>query len=281
MCEDYIHLTIGDWQELVPMDEKSDGINYLVKNILFKYEEYLSNQKKYYNFFHKTEINVPFIIGITGSVAVGKSTLSEKIAQMLKNYSYTVELASTDGFLMSNAELEDKNLMDQKGFPLSFNWKSLNLFLQSIKIGIDKVPYRIYSQEISDLIPDMVEYVEKPDILVIEGINLLQIPFRQNAIPSDYLDYSIYLDSSEDNLKYWFMERFHNLLSLNRTNTDNFYYKWANGPENEANAMALKVWNDINLKNLHDNIAPLKGRADVVVKKEKDHSISDFYFKKY
>lgn len=171
--------------------------------------------------------------------------------------------------------------MDQKGFPSSFNWDAFYTFLASVKAGKERVPYRLYSQEISDLVPNELGYVSVPDILVVEGINLLEVPPDGQAPPSDFFDYVIYLDASEDDLETWYLDRYHLMLEINRNNPDNFFYKWANVPLEQADNFAKRVWRDVNLKNLHDYIEPTKKRADMIIKKYGNHEISDMYIRKF
>ena len=141
---------------------------------------------------------------------------------------------------MSNAELKAKNLMDQKGFPVSFNWDAFSTFLSSVKASKERVPYRLYSQEISDLVPNEVGSVEQPDVLVVEGINLLEVPPNGQAPPSDFLDYVIYLDASEEDLERWYLDRYHLMLEINRNNPDNYFYQWAHVSREQADIFAKK-----------------------------------------
>lgn len=277
MKNEFIHITLQKWQEFNP-----PSTDFLADYLVWQLKNYDNLQKEKKTFLELKK--APFIIGVAGSVAAGKSTFAQKLNDLLARKFPQLKsiVVSTDGFLMSNAELQAKGIMEQKGFPFSFNWRALTNFLCAVKSGKQNVPYRLYSQEISDLVPDKIGKINDIDILIIEGINILQIPPNaQGQIPSDFLDLGIYLDSSDDNLEYWFMERFHNLLKQNKSNPGNFYYEWANGPIKKADAMAKQVWRDVNYKNLVDYIAPSKERADLIIEKQKDHSFSDFYIKKF
>ena len=276
MQNEFIHITPCKWQEFNPPSE-----NFLADYFAYQLNEFFNQQKQRELFLNQT-ITAPFIIGIAGSVAAGKSTFAKKVEDLLnQNYpDFKTAVVSTDGFLMSNNELKAKGLMDQKGFPVSFNWQALNNFLCALKVGKNNVPYRLYSQEISDLVTDRVGKISNCNIVIIEGINILQVPEKFQP-PSDFLDLGIYLDAADEDLEYWFMQRFHSLLKLNENNPDNFYYEWAHWPIEKADKLAKDVWQSVNYKNLVKYIAPSKTRADLIIKKQKDHTFSDFYIKKF
>lgn len=223
----------------------------------------------------------PFIIGVSGSVASGKSTFAQELKRALERTYPDKKIAviSADNFLKSNAELEAKGLMEQKGFPISFNWQALVNFFEALKKHYPKIPYRIYSHELSDLIPDQVGFLEEVDILIIEGIYLLQDAPAGIDAPRKYINSSIYLDTSEENLYQWYLERFHQMLKLNYHNPGNFFYSWAHKPIQEADNFALDVWNKVNLKNLHQYIAPTKERADIIVENNDKHKIERILIK--
>lgn len=229
------------------------------------------------------EKQVPFIIGISGSVAVGKSTTA-RLLQVLLQREYPelqVQLMTTDGFLYPNKELKKRRLMDRKGFPESYNMQLLYDFLSDVTSGQQKVLYPLYSQQLSDIVPGKYGKVENADILIIEGINVLQLPPNGTVVASDFFDFSIYIDAAEDLIQSWFMKRFVHLLEINKNNPDNFYYSWANGPRATAIAMAEDVWQSVNLVNLREYIAPNKNRANVILHKTKGHRIDNIYLRHY
>lgn len=223
----------------------------------------------------------PFVIGVSGSVASGKSTFAQELKQKLKRIypDKKIAIISADNFLKSNAELEAKGLMEQKGFPISFNWDSLENFFKALKSQHPKIPYRIYSHELSDLVPNKVSFLEPVDILIIEGIYLLQDAPAGIKSPREYINTSIYLDASEENLYQWYLDRFHQMLKLNYDNPGNFFYSWAHKPIHEADDFAQSVWKRINLKNLHQYIAPTKNNASIIVKKTSKHNIKKILVK--
>ena len=260
----------------------SDEWQFIVKILKMKAESLQQAKKLQEDFLKQTWPSAPLIISVAGSVSVGKSTFAAKLKQKLVEYnsSKNVQVVSADSFLMSNDELKAKDLMDEKGFPSSFNWTTIAEFLTAIKTGKHHVPYYVYSHELSDLSHE-VKYVEQPDILIIEGINLLQKAPGDIASPSDYVDFRIYLDADKKDLEQWYMERFHEMLEINKDNPGNFFYKWAHKPRLEADEFAHGVWRAVNLKNLNEYIAPTRNRADMILKKNYDHSVGDIYLRKF
>lgn len=278
MQSQFVHLASDNWRNLMfPGDEWQ----FIVKVLKLKRESLHYARKIQEDFLKQTWPISPFIISIAGSVSVGKSTFATKLKQKLIKYNSNkkVQVVSADSFLMSNSELETRNLMDEKGFPSSFNWKLIAEFLTAIKNGKTHVPYYVYSHKLSD-ISDKIEYIENPDILIIEGINLLQKAPGDGLSPSDFVDFSIYLDADKNDLEQWYMERFHEMLKINHDNPGNFFYQWAHKPRLEADEFAHGVWQAVNLKNLNEYIAPTKERADMILKKNYDHSVSDVYLRK-
>ncbi len=216
-----------------------------------------------------------FIVGITGPVSVGKSTMTELLAALFRQYfgDLKVQTLSVDGFLYSNKELKKKNIFERKGFPESYNYSEIVNFLKNVKAGADNVFYPLYSHETSDVIPNKQGVITKPDILFIEGINLLQKSAKEKELISDYLDLSIYIDADESQIEDWYLARFHNLMDLNKNDPTNFFYSWAHKPLSVADDFARKVWRKTNLPNNKFYIQPTQKRADIVLHKVNDHIV--------
>lgn len=246
---------------------------------------YNKNQllKSMRHFVGSSSDNRPFIIGISGPVAVGKSTASRLLKVLLEQShpELKVQLMTTDGFLYPNRQLKKKRLMDFKGFPESYNMKLLSDFLSDVVSGQKEVFYPLYSHELSDIVPGGYGKITNPDVLIIEGINTLQLPPNGVVVTSDFFDFSIYIDASENLIKTWFLQRFVHLLVMNKNNPASFYYPWANGPKGKAVEMAEKVWQTVNLVNLREYIGPTKGRANVILHKTYEHQINNIYLRNY
>ena len=235
------------------------------------------------HFIGANNVNKPFIIGISGPVAVGKSTVSRLLKVLLERLypKLTVQLMTTDGFLYPNRELKQKRLMDSKGFPESYNMKLLADFLSDVASGQKEVFYPLYSHELSDIVPGGYGKITNPNILIIEGINTLQIPPTKMIATSDFFNFSIYIDANEKLIRTWFLQRFVHLLVMNQNNPASFYYSWANGPKRRAVEMAERVWQTVNLVNLREFIAPTKSRANVILHKTAGHEINYVYLRNY
>ena len=225
----------------------------------------------------------PFIIGIAGSVAVGKSTTA-RLLQLLLSRAYPdkkVQQITTDGFLYPNAELEKRGIMDRKGFPESYDMNKLIQFLNAVKDanGVVKAPR--YSHQVYDIVPDEYDLIDSPDILIVEGINVLQLPSNQLIYASDYFDFSIYVDADPELIEQWYLERFGLLLDTAFTDPTNYYYPYATGDRRAAFDMARQVWRDVNLKNLKEYILPTRNRADVILHKTQNHEIDRVFLRKF
>jgi type I pantothenate kinase len=227
---------------------------------------------------------VPYIIGIAGSVAVGKSTAARVLTALMSRWPNTpkVQLVTTDGFLLPNAVLEAEGLMDRKGFPESYDGAALLRFLSQVKAGEHSVTAPVYSHLTYDVVKDRTTTVDHPDILIVEGLNVLQPsrPGRDIPFVSDYFDFSIYLHAEEHDLARWYVSRFMRLRETAFRDPRSYFRKYADLTDQEARATALDIWTRINLKNLRENILPTKARASLVLTKGEDHKIEKVALRK-
>ena len=232
-------------------------------------------------FLQKAIKRQPFIIGVSGSVAVGKSTTS-RLLQILLSRTFsnaTVELVTTDGFLYPNAHLQEQNLLKRKGFPESYNMGLLLDILDNIKNGKDyQIP--VYSHEIYDIVPDEKQYVTAADFVIVEGINVFQNPQNERLYMTDFFDFSIYVDAEVENIETWYLDRFKKLLTLAKEEPTNYYHPFTSQPENKVMEFAQNVWKSINLVNLQDYIEPTRNRAEIILHKTENHEIDEIYLKK-
>lgn len=234
-------------------------------------------------FLHEYVPVPPFIIGIAGSVAVGKSTTARLLQMILSRRlkRRNVQLITTDGFLYPNRVLEEKGIMDRKGFPESYDMEKLIDFLNQIKNGKEEVHVPLYSHNVYDIIEGEYEVIQQPDILIVEGINTLQLPANQQIYVSDFFDFSVFVDAAPKLIEQWYLDRFGALLDTAFLDPENYYYDFAIGDHGEAFAMAKDVWKKVNLKNLEEYILPTRGRADVILHKKEKHIIDEIYLRKY
>jgi type I pantothenate kinase len=231
-------------------------------------------------FLDTEDSKVPYIIGVGGSVAVGKSTTSRVLQALLARWPNVpkVDLITTDGFLYPNAILERESLMDKKGFPESYDLPALLRFLSDIKAGRHPIRAPIYSHLVYDVVPNHWVEIDRPDILIVEGLNVLQAgvqPKRGAPIPvvSDFFDFSIYLEADEDVLQRWYVSRFLALRSTAFMDPKSYFHRYSKLTDEEAVATATSIWTRINLINLHENILPTRPRADLILTKGDNHRV--------
>ncbi len=232
--------------------------------------------------FLKKEVSKrPFIIGISGSVAVGKSTTS-RLLQLLLSRTFKdskVEMVTTDGFIYPNATLIEQNILDRKGFPESYNMELLLNFLDTVKNGmVAEIP--VYSHEIYDIVPDQKQIIDTPDFLIVEGINVFQNQKNKRLYMTGYFDFSIYIDAEIENIEKWYLERFESLLELAKTDKNNYYNRFVGIPHQEVLELAKNTWKSINLVNLEKYIEPTRNRAELILHKTIDHKVDKIYLKK-
>lgn len=230
---------------------------------------------------------VPFIIGLAGSVAVGKSTTARILKTLMSRWASSpkVDLVTTDGFLYPNAHLEREGLMRRKGFPESYDIPTLLKFLSDIKAGKEHVEAPVYSHLVYDVVPGEVITIDRPDILILEGLNVLQttkLPRDGNAVPfvSDFFDFSIYLDSEEHWLHQWYVERFMRLRDTAFKDPQSYFHRYSKVSDAEARAIADDLWTNINLANLRETIFPTRPRADLILSKGQSHRIETVRLRK-
>lgn len=232
-------------------------------------------------------VKTPFIIGIAGSVAVGKSTTARVLKELLQRWpsSPKVDLVTTDGFLLPNEVLRRENLMERKGFPESYDVGALLRFLSAIKSGQPDVQAPLYSHMTYDVLQGEYVTIDRPDILIFEGINVLQtrdLPQDGKFVPfvSDFFDFSIYIDADEKLVHQWYIDRFMRLRETAFKNPESFFHRYSQLSEEAARAIAEGLWANINLKNLRENILPTRPRADLVLRKGANHLIEEVALRK-
>jgi type I pantothenate kinase len=228
------------------------------------------------SFLGTTDGKVPYLIGVAGSVAVGKSTTARVLRQMLRRWPNTpkVDLITTDGFLYPNAVLVERGLMDRKGFPESYDTRALLTFLREVKSGVEEVSAPVYDHVAYDILPDTTVVVKQPDIVIVEGLNVLQVSRTGVEFVSDYFDFSIYVDADERDIEEWYVARFQALRESIFRDPNSYFRHYAELSDADANSVARYIWATINGRNLRENIAPTRDRASLVLHKERDHRVS-------
>ncbi|MCT2872954.1 type I pantothenate kinase [Fructilactobacillus fructivorans] len=303
--KDFYEFSKNEWKEFYPNEsalitqanlERLKAFNDQislddVSNIYMPLVHLLELASKHYQNWENTESHflkrltpkIPFIIGISGSVAVGKSTAARLLRYLFTDLlpDMKTQLITTDGFLYPTKILKEKGILDRKGFPESYDMESLIQFLVKIKAGVKEVKAPVYSHQTYDIIPNRYDVIKNPDILIIEGINTLQIPDHQKLYIGDFTDFSIYIDADPKLIETWYLNRFKKLMKTAFKDPTNYYYKYAKEEPQKAIEMAENVWNTVNLPNLNEYILPTRERANLIIHKGKGHIVDKVYLRKY
>lgn len=246
-------------------------------------EERRSLQARVNSLLASNGATTPFIIGVAGSVAVGKSTVSRLLRELLTRWESTprVSLVPTDGFLYPNAELERRGILDRKGFPESYDRKALLRFVSAVKAGVDEVSAPVYSHQLYDIVPGESVSVRSPDVLIVEGLNVLQpSPQGGGLAVSDFFDFSIYVDARTADIEGWYLDRLLQLKHDAFSRPDSYFHQWSSLPDDVVRANGAATWAEINEPNLVNFIAPTRSRADVVLRKAADHTVKSVLIRK-
>ncbi len=268
--------------EYIELDEVA-AVHLPITRLLNLYVSATQNLHKVSSTFLGTIApKVPYIIGVAGSVAVGKSTFARILQALLARWPEhpKVDLITTDGFLLPNQVLLDRGIMNRKGFPESYDTKQLLQFLREVKGGAPEVSAPVYSHVLYDIVPDAEVVIRQPDILILEGLNVLQVGAETDEFVSDYFDFSIYIDADEGHIEDWYIDRFKTLRETVFKDPNSFFRNYAHLSEDEAIEIARGIWRDINGKNLSENIEPTKARASLVVQKGHDHRVTGVHLRK-
>jgi type I pantothenate kinase len=237
-------------------------------------------------FLGDSTAKVPFVVGVAGSVAVGKSTTARVLRELLARWPNhpKVELLTTDGFLFPNKLLKSRGLMNRKGFPESYDTKRLVQFVADVKSGKAEVAGPVYSHLRYDIVPEEQQVVRQPDIMIVEGLNVLQPADRRQAaggvFVSDFFDFSIYVDARAQDIQRWYVERFLTLRETAFRNPESYFHRYASLGATEARRVARQIWSTINGVNLRENILPTRTRADLILEKATDHVVRRVHLRK-
>lgn len=271
--------TLRGLNEPVSLDEVADAYLPLSRLLNLYVGAMQSLYKATDTFLGNLPAKVPYIIGVAGSVAVGKSTMSRVLRALLSRWPDhpRTELVTTDGFLYPTRVLQERGLMQRKGFPESYDQRRLVRFLTDVKSGAPEVAAPVYSHLRYDIVEGETKWIRRPDILIVEGLNVLQTGDSGDRKPqlfvSDFFDFSIYIDADEKQIENWYVARFLKLCETVFANPDSYFHRYASLSEAEAIATARQIWNEINGPNLRDNIGPTRERASLILRKGADHRI--------
>jgi type I pantothenate kinase len=277
---------LSSLNETISAEEVSD-IYLPLSQLLYMHMTQSVKLHENVNYFLKKKTKkVPFVIGVAGSVSVGKSTTARLIQALVSQWPTNpkVDLVTTDGFLYPNAVLEERGLMKRKGFPESYDIGRLIRFLYELKSGYAYIEAPVYSHLTYDILKDTVQKIIEPDVVIVEGINVLQVNKKDRRIPnvfvSDFFDFSIYVDADEENIQSWYIERFKLLRNTAFQRPESFFHRYRHLSDSEAVDFAKDIWATINGVNLEKNIRPTRHRADLILKKGAGHRVEEVHLKK-
>ncbi len=273
--------SLGDFLDMKEVEEVYLPVSHLLSLYANQAQKLHSASS---NFLGERSAKTPFIIGIAGSVAVGKSTVARLLKELMSRWEGTpkVELVTTDGFLYPNAELERRGILDRKGFPESYDRKRLLKFVSDVKSGVASVTAPVYSHLSYDIIEGELEEVTTPDVLILEGLNVLQPPaIGQELALSDFFDFTIYIDANPQTIEKWYLSRFLQLWTSAFTNPRSYFHPLTKQLNQEqAIERAEGFWKNINLPNLRENIEPTRSRAKLVMQKGDEHRVQQVLLRK-
>jgi type I pantothenate kinase len=273
--------SLGDFLDMKEVEEVYLPVSHLLSLYANQAQKLHSASS---NFLGERTAKTPFIIGIAGSVAVGKSTVARLLKELMSRWEGTprVELVTTDGFLYPNAELERRGILDRKGFPESYDRKRLLKFVSDVKSGVESVTAPVYSHLSYDIVEGEFEEVRTPDVLILEGLNVLQPPaIGQELALSDFFDFTIYIDANPKTIENWYLSRFLQLWTSAFTNPRSYFHPLTKQLNQEqAMERAVGFWENINLPNLRENIEPTRSRAKLVMQKGDEHRVQQVLLRK-